>query len=268
MFPLKTNSFPATSGELARLLNQSLGELFVLKGDPVSLREVSYPHLATLEISLDGAQLRDKPPGPPSVSGETRPALRVDAFRVEGTSMAVGPASIDFRLTASDVQLGQANDRQGQIVLLLQNAAEGRVEISALVADLEGLISEVAKTEAGRHGVSVDGVELDLRSQSPRSLAAEVRLRAKKLFVSASLRITGQLDLDEELNARISGLDCAGDGAIASVACGVLNPHLQKMEGRVFPLMSLPLGDVRLHDVRLAVGNKLSVTAEFGSADA
>jgi hypothetical protein len=30
--------------------------------------------------------------------------------------------------------------------------------------------------------------------------------------------------------------------------------------------MSLPLGDVRLRDVRIAVGNKLSVTAKFGSA--
>jgi hypothetical protein len=29
--------------------------------------------------------------------------------------------------------------------------------------------------------------------------------------------------------------------------------------------MSLPLGEVRLRDVQLAVGDKLSVTAEFGS---
>jgi hypothetical protein len=79
------------------------------------------------------------------------------------------------------------------------------------------------------------------------------------------MKITGQLDLDEELNARVSGLDCTGDGAIASVACGVLKPHLQKIDGREFPLMSLPLGEVRLRDVQLAVGDKLSVTADFGS---
>jgi hypothetical protein len=95
----------------------------------------------------------------------------------------------------------------------------------------------------------------------------EVRLRARKLFLSASIRITGQLDLDGELNAKISGLKCEGDGAIAAVACGVLDPHLRKLDGREFPLMSLPLGEIRLRDVRLAVGDKLSVTAEFGSAD-
>jgi hypothetical protein len=52
------------------------------------------------------------------------------------------------------------------------------------------------------------------------------------------------------------------------VACGVLKPHLEKLEGRDFPLMSLPLGEVHLRDVRIAVGDKLVVTAEFGSAAA
>jgi hypothetical protein len=172
---------------------------------------------------------------------------------------------VDFALTASDVELHQASDPAGLIVLVLHKAAEGRVEASVAKSDLEALIAEVAKAEAGKHGVSIDNVQLFLRSQSPRSLAGEIRLRAKKLFLSASLRITGQLDLDEELNARISGLDCVGEGAIAGVACGVLKPHLQKLNGREFPLMSLPLGEVRLRDVRVAVGEKLSVTAEFGS---
>ena len=179
--------------------------------------------------------------------------------------MSVGPAAIDFAFDARMLQLHQATDRQGHIVLLLQNAAEGHVQISAALSDLEALITEVVKSEAGKHGVNVDNVRLSLRSRSPRSLAAEVLLRAKKLFLSASLRITGQLELDEELNARISGLDCTGEGAMASVACGVLKPHLHALDGREFSLMSLPLGEVRLRDVRIAAGDKLAITAEFGS---
>jgi hypothetical protein len=50
------------------------------------------------------------------------------------------------------------------------------------------------------------------------------------------------------------------------LACGILKPYLEKIDGRAFPLMSLPLGEIRLHDVRLTVGDKLCVTAEFGSA--
>jgi len=266
MFPLNTANFPPNAADLARALNDGLRSLFTLAHEPVAIRDLSYPHVAALDVSLDGAELRGRPPGPPSLATAPAPALTVDSFSAAGRGMSVGPAAIDFSLTATGVELHQAKDSAGQIMLVLHAATAGRVEASASKADLEALIGEVAKAEAGKQGVSVDSVQLSLRSQSPRSLAAEVRLRAKKLFLSASLRITGQLDLDEELNAHLSGLDCVGDGAIAAVACGVLKPHLDKLNGRVFSLMSLPLGEVRLRDVRLAVGEKLSVTAEFGSA--
>ena len=80
------------------------------------------------------------------------------------------------------------------------------------------------------------------------------------------MQITGQLDLDDQLNAKISGLKCNGDGAIARIACGILNPHLQKIDGREFALLSLPLGATRLRDIRFTVADTLSVIAEFGSA--
>jgi hypothetical protein len=266
MFPLNTHSFPATAAELKRLLNESLRQLFDLGPDPVELEAKSYPHLDSLSVSLDGAEVRQPPPAIPSLRSEPIPALTVESFRAAGAAMSVGPAAVDFALDAQGLRLHQATDHQGHIILLLQNAAEGRVEISVAVSDLEALLAEVAKSEAGKQGVNIESVALSLRSQTPRSLAAEIRLRARKLFLSASVRITGQLDLDERLTAKLSGLDCTGEGAIASVACGVLKPHLQKLEGREFPLMSLPLGEVRLRDVQIAVGDKLSVTAEFGSA--
>jgi hypothetical protein len=266
MFPLYTKTLPSTAEALEPFLNQSLRQLFQVKTDPVTIRGASYPHLSELNVSLDGAQLRGKPASLPSLSSKRIPALEVDSLTINASALSVGPAAIDLSLSARSVDFHQAHDSEGNILLLLHNAADGRLEISASPAELEALIAEVAKSEAGKHGVTIDSVQLILRSKSSRSLAAEVRLRAKKLFLSASIRITGQLDLDEELNARISGLECTGDGAIASVACGVLKPHLQKIDGREFPLMSLPLGEIRLRDVQLAAGDKLSVTADFGSA--
>ena len=268
MFPLQTSNFPSNSADLTRLLNKSLRDLFDLARDPVELRDVSYPHLADFFVSLDGAQLRGQPPSMPSLAGEPVPALTVDSFRASGTGMSVGPAAIDFLLEAKNLVLHRAPDADGDIVLVAHRAAQGRVKIAASSAYIEALIEEVAKTEAGKQGVTIDSVQLSLRSNSPRSLAAEVRFRAKKLFLSTSIRITGQVDLDEALNARISGLDCTGDGALAGIACGVLKPQLQKLNGRNFPLMSLPLGEIRLRDVRIASGDKLSVTAEFDSAPA
>lgn len=266
MFPLFTKSLPPTADALQSLLNESLRQLFTVTRDPVSIRDSSYPRLKELNVSLDGARLRGAPPPIPSLAGKAMQALEVDLLSVNASALSVGPAEIDLSVSARSVQFGQSRDSKEEIVLVVENAADGAVEISASRSGLEALIAEVAKTEAAKHGVAIDSVQLMLRSKSSRSLAAEVRLRAKKLFLSASIRITGQLDLDEELNARISGLNCAGDGAIASVACGVLKPHLEKMDGREFPLMSLPLGKIRLRDVQLAVGDRLSVTAQFGSA--
>jgi hypothetical protein len=266
MFPLFTKSLPSTAEALQSLLNESLRQLFNVTRDPVTIRDGSYPHIRELNVSLDDAQLRRNPPPITSLSGDATPALEVDLLSLKASALSIGPASIDLLLSARAVHFGQSRDTKNEIVLSIEDAADGAVEISTSQSGLEALIAEVAKTEAGKHGVTIDGVQLTLRSKSSRSLAAEVRLRAKKLFVSASIRITGQLDLDEELNARISGLNCAGDGAIATMACGVLQPHLEKIDGREFPLMSLPLGKIRLRDVQLAVGDKLSVTAQFSSA--
>ena len=266
MFPLKTETLPGNAADLARRLNESLRDLFQLSNDPVTIREISYPHLASLAVSLDGAQLRGQPPPVPSPTGESTPALTVDSFTAKGSQISVGPAAVDFALEAKDVHLHRAADSQGNTVLMLHSAADGRIQLSASPADLEALIAEVAKTEAAKHGVAIDSVKLSLRSNSPRSLSAEVRLRAKKLFLSTSLRITGQVDLDEELSARISDLACTGEGAMGGIACGVLKPHLEKIDGRQFSLMSLPLGKIRLRDVQIAAGDKLSITAEFASA--
>jgi hypothetical protein len=266
MFPLKTATLPFSASALEHALNESLRQLFIVANDPVTIRDASYPRLEEISVSLDGARLRGQPPSIPSLSGKPTAALDVDFLKINASALSIGPAAIDLSLSATALSLHQAHDSEGNVLLLLHNAATGHLEISCSPSALEALIAEVAKTEAAKHGVTIDNVQLTLRSKTSRSLAAEVRLRAKKLFLNASIKITGQLDLDEELNARISGLDCIGDGAIASVACGVLKPHLQKIDGREFPLMSLPLGKIRLRDVQLAVGDKLSVTAEFGSA--
>jgi hypothetical protein len=265
MFPLNATALPSSAETLGRLLDESLRGIFLTKADPVAIRAAAYPHLEELRIALDGAALRDSPPPPPSISGATTPALEIDSLKINAARLSAGPAVVDLSLSAQNVILHQAPDSAGKIVLLLHRAAGGAIALSTSPSDLEAAIAEVARTEAGKHGVTIDGVQLTLRSKSSRALAAEVRLRARKLFLNATIRITGQLDLDEQLNARISGLDCTGEGAIAGIACGVLKPHLQKMDGRSFPLMSLPLGEVRLRDVRLSAGEKLSVTAEFGS---
>lgn len=268
MFPLYTATFPSSATDLARLLNESLQRVFVAKPDPVTVREHSYPKIDAITISLDGARLRADPPRPPVISGETSPALEIEQLTLSALPFSLGSTAVNLSLSAREVQLGQGKDSNDQIVLSLESATDGKIEISATQTDLEALIAKLAQNQASKQGIMIDGVQLKLRQKNARSLAAEVRLRARKLFLGASIQVTGQLELDDQLNLRIADLNCTGDGGIATLACGILKPYLQKIDSREFPLMSLPLGEVRLRDVRLAVDENLTITAEFGSGKA
>lgn len=265
MFPLHTATGPSSASGLERLLNESLQRIFVTGSDPVTVLAHSYPHLDAINVSLDGARLRSDSPRP-STPSATAPAFKVDQFTLRASPLSLGPATIDLSLSARDVQLGQGKDANDQLALALESAADGKIEISATQTDLESIIAKLAQDQAGKQGITLDGVRLKLRQESAHSIAAEVHLRARKLFLSASIRVTGQIDLDDQLNLKLSGLNCTGDGGMATVGCGILTPYLRKIDGREFPLMSLPLGQVRLRNVRVAVGDKLCVTAEFGSA--
>lgn len=266
MFSLYATTFPPSASDLERLLNEGLQRIFVAQSPPVTVRDHSYPHLEAINVSLDGARLSADSPQPSPVSGETSPALEIDQFTLSASPLSLGPVALDLSLAAREVQLRQGKDSNDQIVLSLDSATDGNIEISVTRVDLEALVLKLAQDQAKKHGITIDGVQLKLRQENTHSAAAEVNLRARKLFLSASIRVTARLDLDDELNLKLSGLNCAGDGGIATLACGVLTPYLRKVDGREFSLMSLPLGEIRLRDVQLAMGDKLCVTAEFGSA--
>ncbi|MDQ3118173.1 MAG: hypothetical protein M3Q89_01165 [Verrucomicrobiota bacterium] len=265
MFPLNTKTFPSSAAELTTLLSDSIDCLFSGASTPVSIRDKAYPDLAELRISLDGAQLRPDAPAAPHPQGTNLAAIRVEELVLSAIGVSIGPGSGDVRLTARDVQLNQARTKDDEIVLVLRSAREGHIEITAEKETLESVVATLAKKEAGKQGVTIESARLTVRARGPRSVTAEVQLQARKLFFSTVVRIVADLDLDEQLNATLSGLACKGDGTIGALACGFLDPHLQNMNGRGFSLLALPLGEVRLRDVRLSAADKITVTAEFGA---
>ncbi len=233
----------------------------------VAVEEKQYPELTAIRVSLDGATAGDRvPPRPGSPVGKVEPALRVEHFEISGRPLRVQGAAIDLRCEARAVEIGQVRDAQGNLLLLLQNAAEGKIEISLPVADLEALVRAGATEAAKEHGVILEAVRIQLRARAPRALDAVVQVRARKLFLNAALRLTASLEIDDQLTAHLSGLDCAGEGTLGTLACGFLGPHLQRWNNRDFPLLVLPLGEVKLRDVQIAVGDELRVTAQFGCA--
>ena len=52
------------------------------------------------------------------------------------------------------------------------------------------------------------------------------------------------------------------------MACGILTPHLQKLEAREFPLLAFSLGQLRLRGLELIADDGIKIAAEFGDEPA
>ena len=267
MFQLPSKTFPPNAETLRTALEESIGRVVRATGPMVTVEDAGYPKLAAIRISLDGAETSEGlPPRPQPPVGAVEPGLQVENFQVSGRPILVQQAKVNLTCTARDVRLGQGRDKDGNVLLLVQGAADGNVEIEVALSDLEALVFAGAKAAASKQGVTVESVAIELQARSERQLEAVVQVRAKKLFLSAALRISGSVAVDEQLNARLSGLACSGEGTLGTLACSVIAPHLQRFNGRDFSLLALPLGEVQLRDVKIAAGSELRVTAQFGHA--
>src|SRR5262249_48628536 len=161
-------------------------------------------------------------------------ALRVDELTVRAHPLAIGPANLDLSLLARSVTFVQGTDSDQQLTLALQNAAHGKLEVSITQADLAALVTQLAQEQAGKHNITVEAANIELRPKNEHSVSAEIQLRIRKLFVSTTLNIIGGLNLDDQLNLRVSHLNCTGEGVGGTIACGILNPYLRRIENREF----------------------------------
>ena len=266
MFPIYQKELPSSAAELTAALTASLRRAVDVPHDPVLIRENRFPDLSEIAINLSGAKVRMDAPRPIFPEGKSEPAIIAQRFNLRGEPVLVGGAAVNIRIDATGIVLHQGRNEEGTVFLLLQGVDDGKIAVSIQQKDLETLIRGIAKTEAGKQGVTIENVQSNLTSRGPRSLGAEVRLQARKFFVRATIRLTGTLQIDEELVAHLSDLNCTGDGAIATLACSVLAPHLQKLQGRNYPLLALPLGEVRLRDINLDAADGIRVTAAFSGA--
>lgn len=266
MFHLASMEFPTTAQELAGALTSTLCELFVIPPgrEPAQVRG-QFPSLESIQINLNQAAVRTgQTPPRPIGTGQVRPGPSVQRLAVEGQPVFIEGAALHFALAADDVHVNFDRDSLGRPLMLLEQARHGHVQVQLSRQDIQSLLLAGISAKAAGHGLAITNVELALTQLNPRSVAVETRISAKK-FVTAVIAIRGQLHINDELRAQLCELSCQGDGMIGKLVCGLLNPHLQKLERRELPLMAFSLGQVRLRDVQIDAQNGLNVTARFGS---
>src|SRR5665213_3305106 len=101
------------------------------------------------------------------------------------------------------------------------------------------------------------------RAMAARSMSACI-CPPKWASIIAGMRFAAHVDLDDQMNARVSHLRCDGDHALGPFIVGFIRPGLQKYEGATKPLFSFPGGQLKLHDVKIQGGEDVRVIANFG----
>lgn len=266
MIPLNRDRFPSSKADLATAMDESLRR-YVNRDEPVvQINSRVFPYLDEIAINFDGATIDSNLPAPPKPVGETKLACEAALLTLSARKISVKGAPLNLQLEARGLAFHEGKTENGEIVLLVHDVRTGHLTVSAIQLDLENAIGEVAREQARKHGITIEETRVAFRARGPRSLSVDAHFNAKKLLFRAKIDISGQIHVTEDFIAKISNLACRGEGPVGSMACGVLDPLLKKAEGTSFSLMSLPLGEVKLRDVRIAVADTIEITADFGSA--
>jgi hypothetical protein len=269
MFPLAGKKFPASTDELTEAINDALSTVFKFNGNSgVSAEGGKFPSIKTVSIDLDGATVNaSKPPPKPIGTGKHRETgPKVEKLDLSAQPIHYEKAKLNLKVNATGLKFDFDKDKKGNPLLVLTDAKTGKVDAKISKSDIEFLVTEAATLAAKEQGITVQDLELDLKSAGPRSIAADVRVKAKKMMMSGVIHITGQLDVDDELNATVSDLACTGEGMIGSAAAGIVQKKIKPYNGTTIPLMAFSLGDVALRDLKIDLKKDLHITASFGTA--
>jgi hypothetical protein len=268
MFYLGGSGFPATREQLAAAVTEGIRSLIVVPPgrDPATIVG-EYPAFERVSIDLTAARFEgDRLPPEPRGTGQRQAGVSTAKLEIMGRPLYIRQAAVDLSLSADDARFDYDRDANGRPVLLLTDARNGQVTIQINKRDVDGLVLMAARQAAADHGIQIQETHLTLTQIDDRSLAADVRVKAKKAFLSATLLLHGKLSVDDKLNAKVFDLSCNGEGVLGNIASAAIRPQLQKVNGQEFPLTALSLGQVRLHHLRVQTGEILKVTAAFGNA--
>ncbi|HWE94021.1 MAG TPA: hypothetical protein VG269_08670 [Tepidisphaeraceae bacterium] len=267
MFYLGGSSFPTTREQLILAVTDGLRGLMTLPAgrEVVKIQGGEFPLFDQVVIDLTGARADiDRIPPEPRGTGEIQPGVTTSRLGIIGRPLFVREAAANLVLAARNALFAYDRDAQGKPILMLMHAVDGTVSLEIKKQDAEALLLAAAREAAKAQGVQILEAQLSLTQIDERTVAAEVRAKAKK-FVTAVVIIRGKLRVDESLSATVSDLTCTGEGMLGDMASKILGPKLAQINGRAFPLAALSLGYVKLRDLRMQAGDPLRVTAAFGS---
>jgi hypothetical protein len=265
MFYLNGNVEPRNAAELTAALEGAIRENIQLPaGQKIVTLTGEFPGFDSLAVDLSGGRIDPKrmPPKPNPV-GPSKPGISAKTFSVTAKPLIVDASRVQVELTATDVDFSFDRDAQGRLLLMPKKIGNGRAAIEIAIAELRSVLLVQAKERATSQGVSIEKIDLTLRKLSDHAAAIEARITAKKGFFTGVVLVTGQIEIDSTMRAKLSNLDCRGENLTGNVAAGLLKGKLSQFNDRVIPLGEHVLAGVTLSDVQLESVDPLRITASF-----
>ncbi len=259
MIPLAGSTFPHDAATLHAALAQALIPLGL--GAAAVEIEGELPNLSAMRVNLTDARFHRDLPFPQT------PQSHEPSFVVRDVAVDAEPAhfeTLPFQLHASaeNAVFAFTHDSAGALMLAFTRCSSGALALSLPLAGLESALLGLAREAAEKQGAEIQRVKVELIAESPRTLRLHATATAKAMFFTATLSITGRVEITDSFAIQLSGLECTGDGMIANLAAGYLRPRLAALEGRSIALQSLAPG---ICDVAFDASEGLRITAEFGS---
>jgi len=263
MFPLAGSSPPNQPDELTRALADGL------RACGLTSRSVqtdgAWPELTRLAIDLTGAEATLATPVP--VANEQIGAgPRLAAFELDAAPLHFEAIPVHLRVRLASAATEFARAAEGALALALASAASGEIDLHIFHADLEAGLHTLVAGLAKKHGADVKSTRLEITAPTARSLALQITATAKAFIVTTTVKVRGRVELDDQLNARCTGLVAEGEGMLGSMVESALRPRLAQFEGRTFALGAFVAGGLRLRDVSVRVDDALRLHATLEGA--
>ena len=226
-----------------------------------------FPKVQTMSIDLTDAYIAmddDKKKLRPK--GKPQGTIKVESLEFVAKPLKVEKANLILDMRAADATLEVRRDRRGRQMLTLTGARDGAVSLEVARKDIEWLLLKSAREGAGKFGVSVDRIKLKLDVIENRTIRGDLKLDTRLGFLPAGLRFKARVDIDDNLNGRITNLSCSGDQLLGPLISAVVHPALQRYEGKTRPLVGFAWGNLRLRDLRMWSDEKIGIglAAKFG----
>jgi hypothetical protein len=267
IFPLRDGRLPRSRDELDESLTRGWDKAMQVPDASklVQIQGEGYPALESLRIDLSDATMPNGKAEKVQPNNRPQTRLGVERFELVGEPLLCRQGRLNLTVSAADAHLDLERDRRGKPIMLLAEAKDANLTFEATGADLQRILLADLRAAASPFGVDVISTSLHLTSDSDRSVSVDLQVLTKFALIPAGMHFKAHVDIDDNMNAKLTGLSCDGDQVLGPLIVGLIRPGLAKYDGRSRPLISFPSGKMHLRDVRIRVDDSVHLNAAFGT---